>query len=67
MTKSCSNCHYHQASRCTEPRNQNVATSLAAGGTYEVRLEPPIIDLDGVCDFHHAPMRNNYRRQETKP
>ncbi len=59
--KSCANCHYQQHDRCTEPRNQNVGQSLAAGGNYEVRIIPPAIDLAAVCDFHAEPMRNNYR------
>lgn len=64
---TCATCHYQQRERCTEPRNAQVAASLAAGGNYEHRVVPPAIELTGVCDFHAEPMRNNYRSTIEEP
>ncbi len=61
---TCATCHYQQHERCTEPRNAQVAASLAAGGNYEHRVVPPQVQLTGICDFFKKPMRNNYRSTE---
>ncbi len=64
MTKSCATCHWHQQTFCAEPRNQRIVVTMSSGGEYAPRLEPATVEDAAVCDFHKAPMPNNYRVPE---